>query len=228
MKLPVPVNGSRIWTSLSRERFSELRCQDLLHAGDHEIDERLRRINDAVRVGHLHAKALKEPLINGVEERLFLVEIGDGGGGVFNRAVKMLEAFAEIVAAEDAGIERGDDLFNLLRDDVALHEIRHVENLAEDALGEDVLDDHFLDGLDGDVGIERTAAKRAEILKRGDEFFVGLAFLFDEVFQAAPICGTLSLNSSTAFSHSAMAGGANSRNSVRILTRSSALVKSAS
>ena len=166
------------------QSFIKLRLQDVLHAGDHEVDERLRRVNDAVRVGHLHAKALKEPLINGVEEGLLLVEIGDGGGGVFNRAVKMFEALAEIVATEGSGIERGDDLFNLQRDDVALHEIAHVENFAEDALGEDVLDDHLLDGLDGDVGIERAAAEGTEIFKRGDEFLVGLAFLFDEGFQA--------------------------------------------
>ena len=112
------------------------------------------------------------------------MEIGDGGGGVFNRAVEMFQTLAEIVTAEHAGIERRDDFFNFLRDDVARDKIGHVENLAEDALGEDVLDDHFLDGLDGNVGIERATAERTEILKRGDEFFVGLAFGFDEGFQA--------------------------------------------
>ena len=137
--------------------------------------------------------------------------------------IKVFQVPAEIVAAEGAGIEGGDDLFNLLRNDVAQMKSAMAKDLAENALGEDVLDDHLLDGLDGNVGIERASAEGAEIFKRGDELPVGLALVFDELAKLAPICGTSSLNSSTAFSHLAMAGGANSRNSVRILTRSAGL-----
>src|SRR5262245_1710357 len=81
-------------------------------------------------------------------------------------------------------LERRNDFLDLLRDDVALDEVRHVEDFAEDAFGEDVLDDHLLDGFEGDVGIERAAAEGAEVFKGGDEFLVGLAFLFDEGFEA--------------------------------------------
>ncbi|MGA2174357.1 MAG: hypothetical protein ABSH38_05160 [Verrucomicrobiota bacterium] len=115
---------------------------------------------------------------------MLLVEIGHRGGGVFNRAVEMFQTFAEIVAAEDAGIEGGDDFLDFLGDDVAGDEIGHVEDFAEDALGEDVLNDHFLDGLDGNVGIQRAAAERAEGFKGGGEFLVVLSLLFDEGFQA--------------------------------------------
>jgi hypothetical protein len=88
-----------------------------------------------VRVGHLHAEALKEPLIDDVEEGLLLVEVGDGGGGVFDGAVEVLEALAEIVAAEYAGVERRNNLFDLLGNDIALDEIGVGEDFAEDALG---------------------------------------------------------------------------------------------
>ena len=131
MKLPVPVNGSRMWTSLSASVLPNSAFRILSDAGDHEVDERLRRIDDAVRVGHLHAEALKEPLIDGVEEVLLFVKVGDGGGGVFNRAVEMVQALAEIVAAEGAGVERGDDLFNLRAMTLRWMKSADVENLAE-------------------------------------------------------------------------------------------------
>ena len=51
-----------------------------------QIDQRLRRINDAVRIRHLHAEVLEEPLKNGVEEGLLLVKVRNRAGGVFNRA----------------------------------------------------------------------------------------------------------------------------------------------
>ena len=47
-----------------------------------------------------------------------------------------------------------------------------------------MLDNHLLDGFDGDVGIERAAAKGTEIFKRGDKLLVGLALFFDERFKA--------------------------------------------
>src|ERR1035437_5851315 len=145
--------------------------QNVFDTGNHEVHERLRRINNAVRVSHLDAKALKKLLINGVEKLLLLAVIGKMLGGIFQRAVKVLQALAEIVAAEYLGIEGGDDFFNLLRDNVALHEISGGKNFAHDALGEDVLDDHFLDGLDGNVRIKRATAQRIKIIKRGDEFY---------------------------------------------------------
>ncbi len=61
-----------------------------------------------MRVGHIHAEALKAAFIDGVEERLLLVEIGDGGGGVFNRAVEVFQALANL---RHALFELGNGLF---------------------------------------------------------------------------------------------------------------------
>ena len=142
-------------------------------------------------VGHLDAEALEKPLIDGIEEGLLLVEIAEGGGGVFDGAVEVFEASAEVVPAERAGGQGGNDLLDFLGNDVALDEVGDVEDLPEDAFGEDVLDDHLLDGLDRDVRVERAAAKGAEILEGGDELLVGLALLLDQVFEAGADLGDL-------------------------------------
>src|SRR6266478_9571017 len=75
---------------LVRQRGLEFGLQNTLNAGNHEIHERLRRINDAMRVRHLDAKALEEAFIHRVEERLFLLEISDGCGSIFDCAIEML------------------------------------------------------------------------------------------------------------------------------------------
>jgi hypothetical protein len=106
----------------------------------------LRGVDDAVGVGDLDAKALEETLVNGVEEGLLFAEVVDGGGGALDGDVKVVELFDKVVAAKGAGRQGGDDLLDFLRDDVALGEIGDVENLAEDALGQHVLNDHLLDG----------------------------------------------------------------------------------
>jgi hypothetical protein len=118
----------------------------MFNAGNHEIHERLWGVNDAMRVGHLDAKALEE--LYRVEERLFLVKISDGGGSFFDCSVEMLQALAEIITTERTGIEGGNYRFDFVRDDVALDKIGHSENLPKNAFGEDVLDDHLLDGFD--------------------------------------------------------------------------------
>ena len=84
MKLPVPVQGSRMLTPLSPSDQAELVLQHLVDAGAHEIDDRLRRVDDAVRVGHLHRVALEEPLVDRVQEVLLLGEVGQGAGGVLD------------------------------------------------------------------------------------------------------------------------------------------------
>ena len=75
MKLPVPVQGSRMFTPVVAERLAELVLQHLVDAGAHEIDDLLRRVDDAVRVGHLDRVALEEPLVDRVEEVLLLGEV---------------------------------------------------------------------------------------------------------------------------------------------------------
>ena len=86
MKLPVPVQGSRMFTLSGTKRQAELAFQHLLDARTHEIDDGLRRVDDAVRVGELDRVALEEPLVDRVQEVLLLVEIIDAVGGVLDGA----------------------------------------------------------------------------------------------------------------------------------------------
>ena len=69
MKLPVPVKGSRMWTPES-ERDLPNSAAGLLDAADHEVDDGLRGVDDAVGVGLLRVEALEEFLVDGVEEVL--------------------------------------------------------------------------------------------------------------------------------------------------------------
>src|SRR5687767_12971530 len=113
----------------------------------------------------LDGEALEELLIDGVEELLLFGKVRDGLGGVLDGDVEAVELLEELVAREGAAGQGDDDLLDLGGDVVALHELGHVENLAEDALGEDVLDEHFLDGGDGEIGIERLPAEGDETVE---------------------------------------------------------------
>ena len=97
------------------EGAAELGLQQLLHARDHEIDDRLRGVDDAVGVRHLDGEALEEVLIDGVEEVLLLGEVRDGGGGGLDGDVEAVELLEELVAAEGAAGQGGDDLLDLVR-----------------------------------------------------------------------------------------------------------------
>ena len=66
---------------------------------------------------------------------------------------------------ECAAGQGGDDLLDFGGDDVAAGEVGVVEDLAEDALGEEVLDEHLLDGVVGEVGIDGLAAEGVEVLE---------------------------------------------------------------
>src|SRR5258708_39417725 len=58
-------------------------------------------------------------------------------------------------------------------------ELRVVENLADETFGEQVLHQHFIDGGDADVGIERLLAEREKAIEGGLELLVGLVRLGD-------------------------------------------------
>lgn len=78
-----------------------------------------------------------------------------------------------------AGSDGADDLFDLGGDDVALEELLIVEDLAEDALGEEMLDEHFADGIVGEVGVDGLAAEFGE----GGEVFAEGGVLAELVFE---------------------------------------------
>lgn len=50
------------------ELLAELLLQHFGHARAHEIDDLLRRVDDAHRVGQLHRIALEEPLVDRVKK----------------------------------------------------------------------------------------------------------------------------------------------------------------
>ena len=76
----------------------EFSFQDMRNALHNEIDNRLRRIDDAVRIRNLDREALEELLIHRVDEVLFLREVDERRGGALNGGIERLEAFEELGA----------------------------------------------------------------------------------------------------------------------------------
>ena len=73
------------------ERTVELRPEDMLDAFHHEIDDRLWCVDDAVRVCDFDREALKELLVDGVEESLFLREVRDRRSGSLDCGVERFQ-----------------------------------------------------------------------------------------------------------------------------------------
>ena len=61
------------------------------NSGGHEVNNRLRRVDNAVRVGQPGGIALEELFVHGVKELLLVREIRQCTGGVLNRDVKAIE-----------------------------------------------------------------------------------------------------------------------------------------
>ena len=60
----------------------------MLDAFHDKIHDRLRCVDNTVRVCHLDREALEELFVNGVEEPLFLGEVRNRAGGLLNRNVE--------------------------------------------------------------------------------------------------------------------------------------------
>lgn len=111
------------------ERFAEFFLQNFFDAANHKVHNGLRRVHDAVRVGDLDRKSLKELFVNGIQKILFLREIFNRRGGGFDGAVKVIELAQKGVAVESLRSQRVNHPFDFRRDDVAAGEIGIVENL---------------------------------------------------------------------------------------------------
>ena len=79
------------------ERLAEVGFQDVLNAVHHEIDDRLRGIDDTVSIRILGGEVLEKALVKRVEEILLLGEIGERPRGVFHRFVETIETFEELI-----------------------------------------------------------------------------------------------------------------------------------
>ena len=131
MKLPVPVQGSRIYDFGGTEREAELGLEHFLDAGTHEIDDGLGGVDDTVGVGNLDRVALEELLVNRVQEVLLVGEVGQVAGGSLNGDVEGVQGSQIIVPAEALTNERVDDPLDLGGDDIAAREVRVAEDRAK-------------------------------------------------------------------------------------------------
>src|SRR6266516_4672025 len=128
------------------QRCVELTLQDFLHAGIHKLDDLLRCVDDAMCAGLFDGKALKEPLIDGIEKVLFLCPAIERLGGSFNRNVEAIQRFLKVVAVKGAAGQRANHCFDLGGDHVAIDEVRVIEDRAKQALGQKVLYQHLING----------------------------------------------------------------------------------
>src|SRR5207249_1012373 len=151
------------------ERATELFLEDLLDAAHHEVDDRLRRINDAVGVGFFRRVSLEETLIDFVEEGLLLGKIGGFLGAALDGAIEAFKVAKEIITVQRSLGQFSDYFFNFGGNHVAAGEIRIIEVFAEDTLGEQMLHQHALDRFLGQVGIDSLLAECVEIFEAADE-----------------------------------------------------------
>ena len=130
-----------------RQRPTELGFQDMRHAVHHEIDDRLWRVDDAVCICDILGEPLKELLVKCIEKVLFLGEVLAERRRLFNGDVESVQRSKKLVATHRLPHQHIADVFDLACDDVSTREVRPVKDGAEDAFGEDVLDEHLLDGI---------------------------------------------------------------------------------
>ncbi len=73
------------------QRQPELVAQHLFHRRAHKVHNRLRGVDDAVRIRHFHREPLEEALIHRIDERLPLTESDQVVGGAFDGFVEEIE-----------------------------------------------------------------------------------------------------------------------------------------
>ena len=86
--------------ALVRQRTAKLPLQDRGHALHHEIDDWLRRVDDAVCIRHLDRIALEELLVDRVQKVLLLRKVADRLCGALDGDVEAVQSAKKIVAAE--------------------------------------------------------------------------------------------------------------------------------
>ena len=97
MKLPVPDAGVENMNVLIRERLAEFLFAASSTALTHEIDDRLRRVDDAVRVGDLDRVALEKSLVDLVQELSVFPNTFHGRRALLHGPVELVEAFLGIL-----------------------------------------------------------------------------------------------------------------------------------
>ena len=150
----------------------------LFDGGAHEVDDLLRCVDDTMGVCDFDAVALEEFLVNGIDEGLLVAEIKIFGS-VFDGFVELIEGAVEVTAIEVVAGESADDFLDFGGDNVGLGEMFAIEDAADDALGHQVLNEHFVDGFGTDVGVQGGPAELHEVVELALEFgIVGMGGVY--------------------------------------------------
>ena len=177
------------------EGTAEPGLQHMRNAVHHEIDDGLRRVDDAVRIGLLDREALKKLFVDGVKKVLFLREVDERRRLPFDFAVKRIQP-AEKFAAAVCGVEGCfQHVLNFACDDIPRGEIGILKDGAKYPFCQEMLDEHFLHGGFGEIGInggltelvkggEIGAKLRVRAVLRFDEFGGFGADFGDDVLEA--------------------------------------------
>ena len=106
-----------------------------------------------------------------------------GFGGFFDGLMEVMQAAQKLAEIEVTAGQRSNHFGNVGGDDIGLRELIHIEYAGDDALGHEVLDEHFVDGFDADVGVEGGAAELHEfvelVLEGGVVAVGGLDLVFE-------------------------------------------------
>src|SRR2546421_4998849 len=110
----------------------KLTLQYLFHAGTHKFDYLLWRVNDTVGIGLFDREALEKAFVDGIKKVLFLCPAIQCFGSSFNGDIKAVKRFFKIVAVEGTAGESLNDFLDFGGNDIAVGEVRIVENSAEE------------------------------------------------------------------------------------------------
>ena len=132
---------------------------------DHEPHDLVRRIDDPQPVGRLRVIDLVEVLVDHLEKRLLLLMRADLRRVLADRRVVGLQPLQR-VPLHPAGEERPLQRIELPRDVVLAVEVRVVEHMREDLLGQDVLDQHLPHVRLAQRRVDRRARVRQEHPRR--------------------------------------------------------------
>ena len=110
-------------------------------------------------IGHVRRESLEELLVNGVEKILLLGEVAEVGAGALDGRVIRVQLLEEFLLRKAGRSQRFDDVLHLRGNHVALGELGVLEQVAHQPLGEQVLDEHLVHVVLGQLRIERGAAQ---------------------------------------------------------------------
>ena len=95
----------------------------MLDAVHHEVDNRLRCVDDTVCICHIFGEPLKKLLVKRIEEMLFLREVFAKGRCLLDSNVESVKWFEKGVTAHGVLHQHITDVFDFIRYDIPAGEI---------------------------------------------------------------------------------------------------------